>query len=285
MDSRMAILTEVQFMHRYFRDGRCRCLSAQPADSSLRDMMGHGLLLKADPGRIRLLYDTNHAGTQRQRSDVLHKGLVIRCLLQLEDTEFYNYTSQLTTDITRQVLYFCNRPGRRHLHTEEQVSASDLVETTAPCKNPGRKIVLQPDAQRPFARPFAILDLRLYPGLETEYHISFQTRSTWWNYILVGNHLKELRDPAILHAATRQTFEGPETIKLPDSRTGLSFISPAPVESKETPVATYTLVENFDPATGKYKVVIPTLPIPDARIISRVHTRNKRSDRSEIFLY
>jgi hypothetical protein len=285
MDSRMAILTEVHFMHGFFRNGLCPCLSVLPADSSLRDMMGHGLLLKAKPGGFRLLYDTRHAGSLRSRSDVLYQGLAIRCLLHLEDTDFYNYTSPLPIDISRQVLYFCNRPGRPFLHTEEQVSGSDLFETTAPCKRPGNKIVLEPSARRPFAKPFAIIDLRLYPGLEKNYHIFFQARSTWWNYILVGNHLKELRDPAILHSETKQTFTGPAPIRLPDSRTGLSFISPAPVEVRETSAGTYTLVENFDPATGKYKVVISTLPVPDTRIISRVNTLNKQTDHSEIFLY
>lgn len=302
MDSWMVILTEVQFMHGYFRDGRCRCLSVAPADSSLRDMMRYGLLLKSTSGGFRLLYDSNHAGSPRSRSEVLYQGITIRILLQLEDTDFYNYTSPLSIDPGRQVLYFCNRPGRPFLHTEEQVSGSDVFETTAPCRRPGRKIVVEPSAQRPFARPFAILDLRLYPGLGNNYHIFFQTRSTRWNYILVGDHLKELHDPAILlqpdkkqavnspsaqasNGSSPKVFSGPSTIRLRDNRTGLSFISPAPVEVRETPAATCTLVEDFDQTTGKYKVVIATLPVPDGRIISRANTHNKQPDLSEIILY
>jgi hypothetical protein len=285
MDSRMAILTEVEFRHEYFRNGRCRHLSVQPAPGSLRDMMNHGLLLKTMPGGFSLLYDTNHAGSQRLRSAVTNAGLVIRCLVKLTDSNFYNYTSLLPLDINRQVLYLCNRPGRPFLHTEEQVSGSDLFETTAPCKRPGKKIVLEPAADRPFERPFAILDLRLYPGLETRYHISFQARSSWWNYILAGNHLKALREPAILSADRKKVFTGPSTIRLPGGNTGLSFISPAPVGIRESPADLCTLVENFDPATGRYKVVIATLPVPDPGIISRVNARNKQADHSEMILY
>lgn len=290
----MAILTEVQFMHGFFNDGRCRCLSVAPADSSLRDMMRYGLLLKVKPDGFRLLYDANHTGSPRSRSELLYRDLTIRILLSLEDIDFYNYTSPLSIDPVRQVLYFCNRPGRPFLHTEEQVFGSDVFETTPPCKRPGRKIVLEPSERQPFKKPFAILDLRLYPGLENNYHIFFQARSTWWNYILVGDHLTELHMPAILLQSDKkqtagspstQPFTGPSTIRLRDSRTGISFISPAPVEVRENPAATCTLVEDFDQTTGKYKVVIATLPVPDGRIISRAHTLNKQPDLSEIILY
>jgi len=287
MNSRMEILTEVTFRHGYFRDGLFRGLSVRPADSSIRKMMGHGLLLKVKPGGFRLLYDTNHVGSQRSWSDVLSPGLAIRILLYLEDLDLYNYTSPLPMDPDSQVLLFCNRPGRPFLHKEEQVSGSDLFEVTAPCQRPGRKIILEPAAQRPFERPFALLDLRLYPGrLEKNYQIFFQARSTWWNYILVGDHLKELPDPAILYSGRKkQAFAGPFTVPLPDGRTGLSFVSPAPVEARETPESTCTLVESFDQATERYKVVIPTLPVPDAKIISRVHARYIPVDHSTVFLY
>jgi len=304
MNSRMAILTEVEFRHGYFKDGLSRPLSFTPADSSLRKMMSHGLLLKAKPGGLMLLYDTTHAGSQRSRADVLTRGLSIRVLLRLEDSFFFNYTSPLPFDTGRQVLYFCNRPGRLFLHKKEQVSGSDLFELTAPCERPGRKIILEPSARRPFEIPFAILDLRLYPGrLEEHYAISFQARSTWWNYILVGDHLKELQDPAILFTGSKHTdpvrkadpakqtdqanrlFKGPISVPLRDDRTGLSFMSPDLMEASETPGSTCTLVENYDPVTERYKVVIATLPVPDTRIISRGNIHDNTADRSEIFLY
>jgi len=285
MEIKMAILSEVQYRHGYFKDQICRCLSVTPAESSFREMTNHGLMLKANPGGFRLLYDTRHAGSPRSRSDVLYKGIVIRLLLRLDDPGFYNYTTPSPADISRQVFYFCNRPGRTFLHNEEQVSAGDLFETTPPVKHPGKKIVLEPSISRPFEKPFAILDFHLHPGLEKNYHIFFQTLSTWWNYILVGNHLKELRDPAIINTGTKENFAGPSTIRLPDERTGLSFLSPAPMVLSEQQATPCMLVENFDPATGKYKVVVAALPIPDTRIISKTQARSKPADFSEILLY
>jgi hypothetical protein len=285
MEIKMAILSEIQYRHGYFKDQLCRCLSVTPAESSLREMINHGLMLKANPGGFRLLYDTRHAGSLRSRSDILYKGIVIRLLLRLDDPGFYNYTTPSPADISRQVFYFCNRPGRTFLHNEEQVSAGDLFETIAPGRPPGKKIVLAPAVHRPFEKPFAILDFHLYPGLEKNYHIFFQTLSTWWNYILVGNHLKELRDPAIINTGTKENFSGPSPIRLPDERTGLSFLSPAPMMLRDRSPGACMLVENFDPATGKYKVVVATLPIPDTRIISGARTRSRSVNVSEILLY
>jgi hypothetical protein len=285
MEIKMAMLSEIQYRHGYFKDQLCRCLSVAPAESTLREMINHGLMLKANPGGFKLLYDTRHAGSLRSRSDVLYKGIVIRLLLRLDDPGFYNYTSPSPADISKQVFYFYNRPGRAFLHNEEQVSAGDLSETIAPGKPPGKKIVLAPSRHRPFEKPFAILDFHLYPGLETNYHILFQPLSTWWNYILVGNHLKELRNPAIINTGTKENFAGPSSIRLPDERTALSFLSPAPMVLRERSPGACMLVENFDPATGKYKVVAATLPIPDSRIISGVRTRNRSANVSEILLY
>jgi len=285
MEIKMAILSEVQYRHGYFKDQLCRCLSVAPAESSLREMINHGLMLKTSSGGFKLLYDTRHAGSLRSRSDVVRNGIVIRLLLRLEDPGFYNYTTPSPADISRQVFYFCNRPGRTFLHNEEQVSAGDLVETIAPGKPPGKKIVLAPSRHRPFEKPFAILDFYLYPGLEKNYHILFQPLSTWWNYILVGNHLKELRDPAIINTGTKENFAGPSTVRLPDERTGLSFLSPAPMALSEQPAAPCILVENFDPVTGKYKIVVAALPIPDTRMISKTQARKKPADFSEILLY
>jgi hypothetical protein len=174
---------------------------------------------------------------------------------------------------------------------------SDLPGDKWILSSPGKKIALENTEGRTFEKPFAILDLLLQPGLEGNYQIAFQPPSTWWNYILVSDHLKELNNPAIINTGTKENFAGPSTIRLRDDRAGLSFVSPAPIGLKQEPAATCMLVENFDPATGKYKVVLPTLPGPDTRIVSGA--RGKPAARtpdkpaapgnptffSEIFLY
>jgi hypothetical protein len=293
LESQMETLVATQYRHGYFKSQLCPCLSVRPAGGGLREMINHGLMIRPKPGGFDLLFDTRHAGNQRTRTDILELHIVIRLLLRLDDPDFYNYTAPPPADIGNQVFYFYNRPHSSFLHADEQVSASDLFffdrrrvspnasgafgprpgDSDLPgdkwiLKSPGKVIVLENTEGRSFEKPFAILDLLLQPGLEENYQIAFQPPSTWWNYILVSDHLKELSNPAIINTGTKENFAGPSTIRLRDDRAGLSFISPAPIGLKEEPAAACMLVENFDPATGKYKVVMPTLPGPDIRMVS-----------------
>ena len=315
----METLVATQYRHGYFKNQLCPCLSVRPAGGGLREMINHGLMIRPGPGGFELLYDARHAGNQRTRVDILELDIVIRLLLRLDDPDFYNYTAPSPADIGKQVFYFYNRPHSSFLHADEQVSADDLFffdrrridnppgafgprpgDSDLPgdkwiLKSPGKEIVLENTEGRTFEKPFAILDLLLQPGLEENYQIAFQPPSTWWNYILVSDHLKELNNPAIINTGTKENFAGPSTIRLRDDRAGLSFVSPAPIGLKEDPAATCMLVENFDPATGKYKVVLPTLPGPDTRIVSGARGKPATRDKpatpdsptffSEIFLY
>ena len=330
MESKMEILAEVTYRHGYFRNQLCRGVSTRPAGGVSREMINHGLLLKAKPGGFTLLYDARYGGGERTRADVLGRGIVVRLLLRLDDPEFYNYTMPAPADTGNQVFYFYNIPGHSFLHAEEQVSEKDLYffsgrrvgsgelsragdgadagpdDPVIEGDLPGDKWVLEQDAGEQkkimlenregpvFGKPFAILDLRMEPWMEEAHHIFFKSPSTWWNYILVGDHLKGLNNPAIINSSTRESFKGPSVIQLPDERTGLSFISPARIDLKEEAAEACMLVENFDPATGKYKVVTAALPGPDPRIISAARSRDNdvlKEDRekgdyfSEILLY
>jgi hypothetical protein len=311
MESKMEILAEVTYRHGYFTDQLCRGLSANLAGGVSREMLGHGLLLKTKPGGFTLLYDARHVGSERTKAAVLGRGIVIRLLLRLNDPEFYNYTMPAPDDAGNQVFYFYNSPGHPFLHAKERVSAEDLYFFTSrrvgreESEFPGDKWILQQRAGDPkkivmenregpgFVKPFAILDLRLEPWMDEENYLFFQPPSTRWNYILVGDHLKDLNNPAIINSSTSENFTGPSLIRLRDQRTGLSFISPAPLGLREEPAGTCMLVENFDPATGKYKVVTAALPGPDVRIISAARApgddaeKEKANDEyfSEIILY
>jgi hypothetical protein len=332
LENQMETLVATQYRHGYFKNQLCPCLSVRPAGGGLREMINHGLMIRPKPGGFELLYDTRHAGNQRTRADILELDIVIRLLLRLDDPDFYNYTAPPPTDIGNQVFYFYNRPHSAFLHANEQASADDFFfferrrvspNASNPAQptigapgapppafgprpgdsdlpgdkwilsSPGKNIALENAEGRTFEKPFAILDLILQPGLEENYQIAFQPPSTWWNYILVSDHLKELNNPAIINTGTKENFAGPSTVRLRDDRACLSFVSPAPIGLKEEPAATCMLVENFDPATGKYKVVLPTLPGPDTRIVSgsRTRTRDKPAAPgpstffSEIFLY
>jgi len=254
MESRMKPLVQVQFRHGYFSSRLCTILLVTPSDAARRTMTNHGLWWKANPGGFTLLYDTHHAGSPRTRDAVLNDRIVLRWLIRLQDPYFYNYTAAPAPIPGRQILYFFNQPGSPLLY------AGNID-----CDH--------------FDKPFAILGLRLRPWMENNYHIEFQPQSTTWHYILVSDHLQQLQSPAVINSVTRERFKGPAGIQLIDGRPGLSFMSPGPIDCSERPAATCMLVENFDPVTGRHKVVMPVLPVPDPRIISR-STKTSASDEA-----
>lgn len=274
MESRMLPLVQIQFNHGYFSSRLCTGLLPSAAGATNQTMTNHGLWWKATPGGFTLFYDARHAGNHYTRDAVLEGHIALRFVLRLQDPYFYNYTASPAALPGRQVLYFYNRKGSPLLHADPQVSAADLVGLAPSGRAGGKRIVLAATTGDPFAEPFAILHLRLRPGLEDGYRIEFQPRSTTWNYILAGRHLQELANPAVINTVTGVSFIGPTAVRLMDGRPALSFVSPAPIDCSERQAAACMLVEDFDPATGRHKVVIPTLPAPDARIISRAIATN-----------
>lgn len=140
----------------------------------------------------------------------------------------------------------------------------------------------------PAPKPFALLDMHIHEQLEEKYVLRFRARSTFWKYILVSDHLRQLNKPAIVDTAGRPAFSGPENITLPDERAALVFASTSPIGFSEMPVHAYRLVENYEAETGKYKVVISTLPQADIHTLSNGAKRTDSTDNtgfSEIFIY
>ena len=219
-------------------------------------------------------YDSCHAGGNRTREAVLTEGVALRFLLRLQDPYFHNYTEGPAPVGGESILYFYNRSGSALLHAGEQVSGGDLFKIAPPgrpvCnRTAGKRISLRNLVDRPFDRPFAILGLRLRPGMAAKYSIEFKARSSIWHYILVGGHLQDLQSPAVINSVTKEPFRGPANIRLVDGRQALSFKSEKLIGFSDWPETVCMLVEGWDGGTGKYKVVVPALPVPDVRIISR----------------
>jgi hypothetical protein len=269
MEIRMMPLATVEFRHGYFGSHVNTPLSASPTSASIRAMTNHGLWWKGGPGGFSLSYDSCHAGGNRTKEAVLTEAVVLRFLLRLEDPYFYNYTEGPAPAAGQSILYFYNRPGSTLLHAGAQVSGSDLFGIASPGRPAGKRIPLGNLVDRPFDQPFAILGLRLQPGMAETYSIEFPARSSIWHYILVGSHLQDLQSPAVINSVTKEPFRGPASIRLTDGRPALSFVSPKPIGCSEWPGAVCMLVEGWDGGTGKHKVVVPALPVPDVRIISR----------------
>lgn len=281
MDFRFEILVTMNFRHAYYSDGRFRSMKVRPDDTAVRTMQRLGLLFRPFADGFRILYDTNFAGRQRSKDEVTGAPSTLRFHLFVSDPAFLNYTANLTEDISRSVFYFSNAPAENGrplppglLHPGQSVSDGDLV--------PAARF-----SGAFFSKPSGILDLELRKDMEENYAVNFSAKATFWRYILVADHLRGLSSPAILDDAEQEKFDGPAGLRLPDNRDAQVFTSQAAISLSEIKNRVFRLVENYEPGTGRYKVVMAALPSPDVTTVSGAgrQTGNAQKDFSEIFIY
>lgn len=279
MNSAYNILTTVSFKHRYFSDLKFNGLQVVPDTNSRRIMVNHGLVFKSSRDGFRIFFETGAESLEQQLKEIIDHKINLRFILTLTDPLFYNYTSGFTNNLATGTLYFHNSVEKR-----EQAS-SDFALHTGEFASEKEVLNLKDLDIDYFTRPFGIIDLYLVEGLLQDYSISFREKETYWRYVLVSDHLKHLTDPAIVYDT--EIFDGPKKIALPDQREAVTFESTAPIGLFQLPKKVFKLVENFDAATLKYKVVLNTLPLPDINALS-VLPREKGKETlsySEIFIY
>ena len=267
-------LVKVNFGHNYFRDGVFTGFEVNVSDDTLKLINNLGLIMKPFRSGFNILFDQLFAGKTRTREDLLNENLLFEFTLTLKDPLFYNYTQNLPGEASQSIYYFRNTsntpPGL--LHTENVVSEKDIFK-------------LWYFKERFFVKPFAKLDLAISAGLNIEYEIRFDARSTQLRYILVSNYLQDLKNPAIIESDNAANFCEPTDITLPDNSVVSSFTVQSPFTLTQFPGKgkILQLVENYEKESAKYKVVIRALPFPDIGAVSRlpkpkISTSNHISD-------
>lgn len=271
-------LVTVAFNHSYFSNGVFGGLSIEPTDATSRQLLNNGLLLKMFNGGFHILYDVHFAGTERTREDVLKEPVMCDFVIRLTDNSFYNYTEPVDGDINTSIYFFHNTAAdgkslKKSLHRDKYVNAKDLLPLTEL-------------TERFFVRPFGKLELELSAALQENYTVTFKAKETYWRYILVSDDLTQLNSPAILDSVNSELFEGPETLPVRGKDT-LAFRSKNPISFSQNPVHTFQLVDNYDPETGRYKVVMRALPTADPGHISRIDLNSniRNLNYSEIFIH
>jgi len=273
MLSVFSTLTKVNFNHSYFADGVLNALAVNVSDAASRQMNNNGLFLKPFKGGFYLLYDENFGGTTRTRESVLSEKLTLQLTLTLKDSLFFNYTADVPEQLSKSIYYFSNQTVSQTglLHAGDFVSAKDIVAVT--------------DVdQQFFVKPFAILELALTPDLQSDCFIRFQSRSTYWRYILMSGHLQQLNSAAIIDGDGGSAFGESLNVTLPGNKQVKAFVSGSQMQLSQQPVKTFQLAENYQEGSLKYKVVIRALPQPDISAISNIPNHNS-INISDIFIY
>jgi hypothetical protein len=269
-------LVNVSFSHSYFSDRLFGGFTVEPSQLTLKELLNNGLLFKPYNGGFRILFDSNFAGSLRDREKALNSAIDCQFILKLNDTEFYSYTELEGEDISKSMYYFSNVSADNELsgslHIDEYVSPKDLRP-------------LESFEEKYFVRPFARLDLRLSSGLEAAYSITFKAKETYWRYILINEAFQSLNSPAIIDSKGSLYFEGPE--KLPvQGKEVIAFKSKAPISFKFDQEV-FQLVDNYEPESGRYKSVMRALPSANHNYITLLEPNNntEQINYSEILIH
>lgn len=271
------VLVNVSFNHTYFSSRVFAGLAFTPSSSTQLLFLNNGLLFKPYPGGFRIVFDTNFNNSSRSREDLISDLPDCRFTATLSDTNFYNYTSIEGSDIGKKIFHFSNAEANESLlktsiHLGDFVSESDLKALT--------------EIDEPFfVKPFAILDLRIAPGLPESYSLNFKAKETIWRYVLMSEDLQSLNSPAIIDNNGTEPFDGPELLKFSGIE-GLAFKSKQAISFSERSSQNFQLVENYDAETGRYKVVMRALPKANPEMISLIKSDNpiENNNYSEIFI-
>lgn len=277
MASSFNILTGITITHSYFPDEIPAGFTFVPTDATKHLLLRLGLVFRSTANSASIYYDAQFAGTPRTRDEVLLNEETLVFNLSNTDSSFLNYTGNIEAGNISKSLFLFSNLGldgsiREELTNAEFVSPNDIIP-----------IDLMEEAF--FSKPFGLLRIKLHKDLSTSLQIRFQTKSTYWRYILTSEHLKTLVNPAVVHKETRQAFIGPENFVLPDQRAAIVFRSATPVQMTALPNKSFQLLENYEPTSGRGRVIIGMMPNPSNSAISHLpDSGTEKLNYSEIFL-
>ncbi len=276
MNFKFETLCSVNFRHTYFRGEKFSGMTAVPLAETGVNMRKYGLVFRSFGDGFTIMFDSEFAGSPRNRDLVLSEGITLSFRLDLGDQSLYNYTASLPASINNSFFYFSNFSKGENgsfrqiqLHEDEFAGMKDMVDAGA-------------YSDQYFSLPFGHLDLKLHPGLEMKMEIRFSARSVYWQYILISDHLKTLSAPAVLNKTSQKIFKGPEAVELPESRSGIGFISEEPITLSNQPNRQFQLVDNYDASVNRFKVVMDVLPNPDIHVVSMNFSSAKNNAEKNI---
>ena len=286
MSFRYEILTTVSFTHTYFNNNSYQGFAITPDTSTLHHFRRLSILFRPLPNGFSLLYEVD-ANNTRTREEVLKEQLVFGFAISNNDPDFVNYTEGLPVDIEKAVLYLRNSINEKKatdseigmMHENPFFSVNDILHNRSPDKD-------NIHDREFFAKPFGWMEIRLHAGLEKILQVNFRCKETVWRYIVSSDHLQDLTEPAVIHKDTKEAFSGPVWIILPDGKKRMAFESKKTIPLCSKPEKAFQLVENFQPGSTKYKVVLSVLPNPNVKLISLIQPQDVKQKNifSEIII-
>jgi len=275
MVSSYQTLFTIAFRHDYFLNNRFRGFTFTPLQETFEYMSRRGLLLKVMGAEIKVLAETG-ADAELKLKQLYAENYNLKFAVNITDGNFFNYTDGLDGDAANTVYYFSNvnrEGGARNnskLNQDETTGTHDARPVTE-------------FSGLFFAKPFAIVDIRLLAENPAEFQISFRAKSTYWKYIIISSQFHDYENLSIV-GGQDISFDGPEEMDLQNRQRAMVFQSKELIKLSEKPSKTFSLVENYVPGTNRHRVLKRILPAPDIGAISAATLTNMQTNYSEIFI-
>lgn len=252
MRSSYKILFSVSLRHAFFGEGYPDCFRVIPAEETKSTLLKAGCIFRNTAAGFNVAYDVYRSGNARSREAVLAEVHDMIFFITASDPYLFNYTDALYRfSPDERIAYFTNRkdtPGI--LHYGPSVSGDDMV---------GRGLLRGISFPK---QSVGFIRVKCNRPVSEQFEIKFGSRSSYWRYVLLSEHLASMAKPAILCRDGDYEFVRGNDITLPDNRTAKCFFSTKSVEMKAAHRHSIFLVEGYDGDTGRYKIVLETLPSP-----------------------
>ncbi|GGH69111.1 hypothetical protein HNQ91_002744 [Filimonas zeae] len=260
MDNRFIPLVTCVYKHSYYNDGKLKTFRVFPGEDTAAWLVRNDVLFRQYEDRFTIYYNSLFHGRERSREELCTgDGTILEFYLQNNDAYFAQYTEGVQTFTPGKALpVFSNTYTTGFLHGGEAVSGDALEYDST---------VLQQLALAN-KKPYACLRLHLTGDMQELYTIQFTAKATYWRYVLAAGHLQQLQNPAVIARQGAGVFTGPEWVNIPGKDKVVCFVSADKIVLSEIPKREWQLVEQYDAATGRFKVVKKTLPAPDISHIS-----------------
>ena len=159
------------------------------------------------------------------------------------------------------------------LHEDYFVSAINLKQWVTPGNSAAKKY-------------FAEIVLENAYNIKESYYIRFQSKWTYWRYILTSPYLNNLQRLSILCSDNEEFSNQPVKVLLVNNIEALVFTSKVQYQVCQSVKHLFKLVDNYDATTGNYRVIRAALPVADSNNISRPFAvaQKTNAEFSEIFL-
>jgi len=150
----------------------------------------------------------------------------------------------------------------------------------------------------PVLKPVAIIDISLTGSIKGElingiqnhdvpfynYKIVFNTRSTYWKYLLIGKYFSGLKNTIIDSGSGDLKFTGPEEVKLNNGADAIMFVSNQPLPLKQKYDYRFQL-KNVRNGSAGGKIIMEKLPFASFEMIKPESREGNSKIFSEIIVH